>query len=118
MIGEAEVVVGTQIDDFRAVADPDDGLLRRGQHTLGLEQPLLPQLFGVVRQPSRKSLFTAITFVRARSADSAIAATACRWIGRVDAAQAALSESLVTACIPRLLKSGAEMGFVCRKSAR
>ena len=50
MIGEAEIIVGAEVDDFRAAADAHDALLRRGQHALGLEQALFAQLFGVCCQ--------------------------------------------------------------------
>jgi len=38
VIGEPEVVVGTQVDDLRPAGDPNDGALGRVQHALGLER--------------------------------------------------------------------------------
>ena len=50
MIGEAQVIVGAQVENIRAVADAHARLLRRGEHTLDLIESLFAQPFGVCCQ--------------------------------------------------------------------
>ena len=56
MIGEPEIVVGAEVDELAAVGEAHDRLLRRAQHALGLEEPLLAQVRGLGRQPVEKRL--------------------------------------------------------------
>ena len=47
MIREREVIVGAQVDQFAAVGEAHDRLLRRGEHALRLEQPAALQVVGL-----------------------------------------------------------------------
>ena len=42
MIGQSEIIVGAEIDDFPAVPEPDVGILRAADDPLPLEQARLP----------------------------------------------------------------------------
>jgi hypothetical protein len=44
VVGEREVVVRAQVDQFAAVCQADNGLLRRAEHALGLEEALRPEV--------------------------------------------------------------------------
>jgi hypothetical protein len=56
MIGEPEIVVCAKVDELAAVGEAHDWLLRRAQHALGLEEPLLAQTPGLGRQTVEKRL--------------------------------------------------------------
>ena len=56
MIGEPEIVVCAKVDELASVGEAHDRLLRRAQHALGLEEPLLAQALGLGRQPVEKRL--------------------------------------------------------------
>ena len=51
VIGQSEIVVRAQVDDFGAAADAHDGALRGGEHALRLEQALRFQLLCLAAQP-------------------------------------------------------------------
>ena len=69
VVREREVVVGAEVDQFAAVGEPDHGLLRRGQHALGLEETGAFQVFGLGSQSVEKTTIHGVGRLRVRSAD-------------------------------------------------
>ena len=64
MIGEPEIVVCAKVDELAAVGEAHDRLLRRAQHALGFEEPLLAQTPGLGRQTVEKRLVQATSSTR------------------------------------------------------
>ena len=64
VIGEAEVVVGAEVDHFLAAGDAHRGALRRRQDAFGLVKALLAQLLGVVTQAVEEIAFHGLGFRR------------------------------------------------------
>ena len=56
VVGEAQVVVGAQIDHLAPVRQPYHGALRRSDHPLALQEPGRVERLGVARQPLAKFL--------------------------------------------------------------
>ena len=55
MVGQAEVIVGAEIQDLAAVVEPDGGLLGRGDDAFGLEKPGLAHGLGFTAQILEKA---------------------------------------------------------------
>ncbi len=69
MVGEREVIVGAEVDQFAAVGEPDHGLLRRAEHALRLEEAGALQVFGLGGQSVEKATIHGVGRLRLRSAD-------------------------------------------------
>ena len=69
MVGERQVVVRAEVDQFAPVGEPDHGLLRGAEHALRLEQPGRLEFFGLGGQSVEETTIHGVARLDERNAD-------------------------------------------------